>query len=356
MNTLVVYGGKSCEHDISIITACLAKGYFAGKVISAYLDGNNVCYLVPNSLTPGRHVDVRFKKQIAFLCGRKQIAVFRGKHMRICDVDLVVNCCHGKCGEDGTVAALAAICNLPMVGSDVISSGVAMDKIFSKYAFAAIKIPSLPYVGLTKNQPSVVLQKLDFPVIVKPATLGSSIGISLCNNAAELQKGLDLAFSHDKRVLCEKALTNFYEVNCSAMRVSGKTTTSAVERPVSTGEILSFSDKYLRGGKWEPQKQAVPEKVAAKARRLTEKIYENFSLNGVVRVDFLVDNETGKIFANEINAIPGSLAYGLWQNVYTPKQFGMVLSQQAMNDFDAQNKLVHRFDSGVLTQHAISKK
>ncbi len=356
MNTLVVYGGKSCEHDISIITACLAKGYFGGKVISAYLDGNNVCYLVPNSLTPGRHVGFKFKKQIAFLCGRKQIAVFRGKRMRIFDIDLVVNCCHGMCGEDGTVAALCALCNLPVVGSDVISSGVAMDKIFSKYAFSAIKIPSLPYVGLTKNQPSAVLEKLNFPIIVKPATLGSSIGISLCNNAEELQKGLDLAFSYDKRVLCEKALTNFYEVNCSAMRVSDETITSAVERPVSTGDILSFSDKYLRGGKWAPQKQAVPEKVAAKVRQLTEKIYNNLSLSGVVRVDFLVDNETGKIFANEINSIPGSLAYGLWQNNYTPLEFGKVLSQQALMDFDAQNKLVRRFDSGVLTQSGISKK
>lgn len=356
MNTLVVYGGKSCEHDISIITACLAKGYFGGKVISAYLDGNNVCYLVPNSLTPGRHVGFKPKKQIAFLCGMKQIAVFRGRRMRVHNVDLVVNCCHGRCGEDGTIAALCALCNLPMVGSDVISSGVAMDKIFSKYAFVANKIPCLRYVWLTKNQPSEVLDKLAFPVIVKPSTLGSSIGISVCNNAEELQKGLDLAFTYDKRVLCEKALTNFYEVNCSAMRVSGKIITSVVERPVSTGEILSFSDKYLRGCKWVPQKQTVSEKVVKKVCQLTEKIYDIFSLRGVVRVDFLVDNETGKIYANEINTIPGSLAYGLWQNVYSPQQFGKVLCQQALNDFDMQNKLVQQFDSGVLTQNKISKK
>ncbi len=357
-NLLVIYGGKSCEHDISVITGCLARGYFDGKIISAYLDEDNKCYLVPNNFTPKRHVNLHVKKQIVFLFGQKQIGIVQGKRLQRLDIDVVVNCCHGRCGEDGAIAALCELCGWPLVGSSVISSAVSMDKIFTKNALCALKLPVLRGIPLfVEYTPSDLnkISKLGFPVIVKPATLGSSIGISVCHTVEELKQGLDLAFRYDTRVLCEKALTNFYELNCSAMRVDGKIQTSVVESPVSSGEMLSFYDKYQRGEKFLTQNRDVSQKVYDKVVELTEIIYKTFSLQGVVRVDYLVDAEADKVYVNEINSIPGSLAYGLWQKHYSPKQFGDVLIAQAIKDFEHGEELTTHFDSGVLNGN-FSKK
>lgn len=358
-NILVVYGGKSCEHDISVITGCLSKGYFDGNLYSAYFDNKNVCYLVPNNVTPARHLNFKGRKQVVFLFGRKQIGVLRGKRMQHLDIDVVVNCCHGRCGEDGAIAALCELCGLPIVGSDIIASAVTMDKIYTKNVLSAMKIPVLQGVALHDNCAHNELdkiEKLGFPIVVKPATLGSSIGISVCHNREELIEGVKLAFSYDERVLCEKALTEFYELNCSAMRVEDAVRVSAVESPVSGGEILSFYDKYQRGEKFAVSRRVVDEKIRKKVMSLTEKIYSELSLRGVVRVDYLVDVQSEKVYVNEINSIPGSLAYGLWQGMYSPKQFGNVLLSQALCDFERREKLTTSFDSNVLSGCAFSKK
>lgn len=319
-----------------------------------------MCYLVPNDLSPKNHLRFNGRKQVVFLGGRKQIGVMRGKRlMRVIDIDVVVNCCHGRCGEDGLVAALAEFCRVPLVGSDIISSAVTMDKIFTKNSLAALKLPTLRYVSVNCDFDVDTLdriEKLGFPVIVKPSTLGSSIGISLCRTREELAEGLRTAFQYDERVLCEKALTNFYELNCSAMRVDGAVQTSVVESPISTGEILSFFDKYQRCEKFQSQSRSIPEKVEKKVVALTRKIFEDFSLRGVVRIDFLVDSATEKVYVNEINSIPGSLAYGLWQNTYSPQQFGSVLLKQAQTDFLHRDKLVSSFESSVLKNSTVNKK
>lgn len=325
-----------------------------------YLSDKNICYLVPNDLSPKGHLSFTGRKQIVFFCGRKQIGVMRGKRLtRVIDIDVVVDCCHGRCGEDGMVAALAELCGVPVVGSDIISSAVTMDKIFTKNSLSALKLPTLRYVSVNRDFDADTLdriEKLGFPVIVKPATLGSSIGISLCRTREELAEGLRTAFQYDERVLCEKALTNFYELNCSVMRVEGAVRTSVVESPISTGEILSFFDKYQRGEKFQSQSRVIPEKVEKKVVALTRRIFEDFSLRGVVRIDFLVDSATEKVYVNEINSIPGSLAYGLWQNIYSPQQFGSVLLKQAQADFMHRDKLVTSFESNVLKNSAVSKK
>lgn len=360
MNILIVYGGKSCEHDISVITACLAKGYFKGNILSAYLDQDNVCYLVPNGFTPKQHKTVKLKKQIVFLLGKKQIGVVSGRRMcKTVKIDVAVNCCHGRCGEDGAVAALCELCNIPVVGSGVISSGITMDKIFTKRVLSSLKIPNVSGIGLNggfTEKDLAEMEKWGYPIIVKPATLGSSIGISLCHNKTELKEGLEEAFGYDNRVLCEKALTNFYELNCSAMRTEQGVEISAVERPVTSHDILTFHDKYMRGEKFETVSEPVDEKTAKKVKSLTEKIYREFALEGVVRVDFLVEKETGKVYVNEINSIPGSLAYGLWQDRYSPQQFGAVLTAQAVADCEQRNERKHIFNSGVLDCKGIGKK
>lgn len=361
MNVLIIYGGKSCEHDISIITGCLAKGYFDGNLYSAYLSEDNVCYYVPNGLTPKQHKQTKLKRQICFLFGRKQIALLKGKRITKCvDIDIVVNCCHGKNGEDGSVAALCNLCNLPIVGSNIISAGVAMDKIFTKQVFNSMKIPCAKGVALHGGFTDTDIKKLEkmgYPIIVKPSTLGSSIGITLCHNDIELKEALETAFWYDNRVLCEKALTNFYELNCSAMRVKNGVETGRVEKPYTNHDILTFQDKYQQGEKFSRENNdEIPEALEKKVKDLTVKIYENMGFQGVIRVDYLVNNDTGEVFANEINSVPGSLAYGLWQDKYSPKQFGKILVEQALKDKENDAQLNSKYNSGVLNGGNRTKK
>ncbi|MBO5866454.1 MAG: ATP-grasp domain-containing protein, partial [Clostridia bacterium] len=196
---------------------------------------------------------------------------------------------------------------------------------------------------------------LGFPVIVKPNKLGSSIGVKVCHNKDELKSALEVAFCYDNDVLCEKALTNFYEVNCSAMRANGVVQTSDVDMPLTTHDILTFDDKYISNSKWCKPMETVEDCVAAAVKNMTEQIYQKLSFQGVIRVDFLVDKSNGKIYVNEINSIPGSLAYGLWSNIYTQKQFGDLLIAQAIADNKRHLQLITTYQSSVLNG-AISKK
>lgn len=360
MNILLVYGGRSCEHDISIITACLAKGYFNGNIYSAYLSQNNECYYVPSNITPKQHKGANFKWQVVFLLGKKQVALTcKNKIKKVLDIDVVVNCCHGQCGEDGALAGLCELANLPIVGSDVVSSGIAMDKIATKQALCSLGFPTVESVWLQRSfSPTDIenIEKLGYPIIVKPSRLGSSIGITLCHNLTQTKEALETALWYDDRVLCEKALTNFYELNCAAMRTKNGLETSSVERPFTSHDILTFQDKYLRGEKFPQQKSDVPAKLSSKVKNMTQEIYDKIGLGGVVRIDYLVDAETEEVFVNEINSIPGSLSYGLWRHKYTPQQFGALLVEQAIANFEANLKLNHKFSSQVLDNNSVAKK
>lgn len=360
MNILLVYGGKSCEHDISVITACLAKGYFDGNIISAYLSSENVCYLVPNNLTPAEHKNIVGKEQIVFLFGRKQVAVLRKNRIKkVLDVDVVVNCCHGYSGEDGAVAALCELADLPLVGSDIVASAVAMDKIVTKQALTYEGFPNLPAVEVINKFDERDVEKIEemgYPIAVKPARLGSSIGVKLCYNSTELREGLEVALSYDERVLCEKGLSDFYELNCAALRTEKGVETSVVERPYTTHDILTFADKYVRGEKVSEKNDEVNLEMSVEVQKLTAEIYAKLGLGGVVRIDYLVDNESGKLYVNEINSVPGSLSYGLWQKKYTPKQFGRLLVAQAQKDFAEREKLNREYVSKVLDGVFVRKK
>lgn len=359
MNILIIYGGQSCEHDISIITACLAKGYFDGNVFSAYFDKQNRCFIVPNDVSPSKHQNLQLRDEVVFCFGKKRIGICRGRRIkRYVDIDVAVNCCHGLCGEDGSIFAICQMLGVPLVGSDMLASGIALDKISTKRTLRSIGMPTVMGKCITRQQydsGSFGVGNLGFPVIVKPNKLGSSIGVAVCHDKAQLKNALEVAFCYDNQVLCEKALTNFSEVNCSAMRVDNVVLSSDVDSPTTTHDLLTFEDKYLANGKWCRPSVSVEQVVKNSVKIMTEQIYDKLGFQGVIRVDFLVDNTTGRIFVNEINAIPGSLAYGLWSNVYSQKQFGDILLKQALTDHEKDLQLVRSYQSSVLSG-AINKK
>ncbi len=359
MNILIIYGGKSCEHDISIITACLSKGYFDGNVYSAYMDKQNTCYLVANNVTPSQHLTAKLKDKINFCLGEGKIAIVRGKRVvRTISIDVAVNCCHGVNGEDGTVSALCQLCNIPLVGSAILPSAIAMDKGCCKLLLKQMGIPVMEGKVITKWQfdaNDYSLEGVSLPVIIKPCTLGSSIGITLCKSIDEVNCALKMAFAYDNNVLCEKALTDFYEVNCSAMRVDNEVRASDVDCPPTFHDILTFEDKYTAHSKWCKPSQKVDRTVTFQVQQWTKLVYQQLQFSGVIRVDYLVDNATQKVYLNEINCIPGSLAYGLWSNIYTTRQFAETLLKQALVDFSQTNQLQRTFASSVLSGN-ITKK
>lgn len=357
MNILIIYGGKSCEHDISLITACLAKGYFDGNIISAYMDRNNRCFLAENGWTPRDHVSKKLTKTLCFLTGQSKVAVLRGNRVvRTFAVDVAVNCCHGVNGEDGSVAALCRLCNIPLVGSDILSSAVAMDKCASKTVLGALQLPTVWGVTLHRGKRVDTSQfEGKYPIIVKPATLGSSIGVSVCRDEPSLLAALQVAFGYDPKVLAEQALTDFTELNCSVMRVRGEVQTSRVDSPPTVHELLTFADKYLSRRK-EAQPADVSDEVRSAVADYSRRIYTEMEFSGVIRVDYLLDNTTGKLYVNEINATPGSLAYGLWEMQYSRTQFGEALVDQAIADYRELQQRVYVFESGVLGGGNLGKK
>ena len=352
MNILIIYGGKSCEHDISIITACLAKGYFKGNVYSVYFDRDNRCYLVGNEMTPRAHVTSKLTKRVTFVFGEGKIKIENGRlSTKTVPIDVAVSCCHGLSGEDGCIAALCQMACIPLVGSDITSSAVAMDKTVTKRVLNDMGLPVVKGVTLTKTDLDNLaqsVQSLVYPIIVKPAMLGSSIGVEVCHDEEQLRTALNKAFTYCDKVLCEEALTDFGELNCAAMKVNGRVETSVVDCPLTTHDILTFADKYISNEAFEKPPVEVTEEVTKEVEKLTAEIYTKIGFSGVIRVDYLLDKKTGKLYVNEINTTPGSLAYGLWEGKYSRTQYGEALVDQAIADYRELQQRVYTFESGVL--------
>ena len=360
MNILIIYGGKSCEHDISIITGCLARGYFEGNLYSVYLDKNNRCFLVPNDWTPKRHVTSKLNKTVAFRLGEGAISIMRGRRvLKTVAIDVAVNCCHGVNGEDGCIAALTQLAGIPLVGSDVASSAIAMDKALTKRVLNSFKIPTVKGVELSAaDLPDLGrrVKNLHYPLIVKPSKLGSSIGVEVVRDSEQLSSALCRAFKLDEHAVVEEALTDFVELNCAAMRVGGEIKLSTIDQPFTTHDILTFADKYVANEAFERTPPPLDEKVASEVSRLTTEVYEKLGFGGVVRVDFLLDKTSGKLYVNEINTTPGSLAFGLWEAKYSRTAYGEALVEQAIADYRTLQSFVYEFDSGVLSGGNGTKK
>ena len=360
MNIMIVYGGKSCEHDISIITACLARGYFKGNIYSVYFDKNNCAYLTGNEWTPRDHVTKKLTKKVMFVFGEGKIAIRKGKlSVEQVPIDVAVNCCHGLSGEDGCIAALCQMARIPLVGSDITSSAIAMDKVLTKRVLKDIEMPVVNGVEVTHESMSEFLKDcggLKLPIIVKPAMLGSSIGVEVAHDVSELQQALKRALRYDGKVLCEEALTDFIELNCATFKCKGKVITSVVDCPVTVHDVLTFADKYIANDAYGREPIKVEEQVVEEVKRMTVEIYTKLNFAGVIRVDYLYDKTTGKLFVNEINTTPGSLAYGLWEASFSRTQYGEALVEQAIADYREMQQRVYTFESGVLNGGNGAKK
>ena len=366
-NILVFFGGESCEHDVSIITGVMALNCLDSSEYTAvpvYVAKNGEWYTGDEMKDVCYFKNANFKKlkKVAILPYEKLLyQVKKSKLTSPIPVYCAINCMHGGTGENGSLFALLKMAKIPCVSSDIFPSSLAMDKEFTKIALKGIGVDCLPCVRLKrdgyyvrKNYSLKLIEKtFAYPLIVKPANLGSSIGIKVAKDGEELQKDIDYAFKYDYKIIVEPALIGFREINCAVYRADGKIIVSPLEEPSVNGEMLSFDDKYNR-----PTEKAFPAQLdvqtTAKIRKITAEIYRELGFSGVVRIDFLLSSD--KVFVNEINSVPGSLSYYLLcKDTDAFREMLNRLIATAVADFNSYLQSTFTFDCNMLDIKSLKK-
>ena len=343
-NVAVFYGCRSVEHEVSIISAVQAmRAINRDKydVTPVYVTKNGEMYTGNPLFTIEEY---RNLPELLQKC-KKVYFVREGDSVLMRDIekkmfkkenpvtiDVAFPVVHGTNCEDGTIQGFFEYLNLPYVGCDIISSAVGMDKAVFKDVLKNAGLPVLDcitfrareYVAEKQAICDKIAKQVGFPLIVKPVNLGSSVGITKVNTENELDSAIMLAISFADKVLVEKAITNLREINCSVLGNADECQASVCEEPFMNDEILSYEDKYMGNSKkGGPSKgmaslgRKIPadlsEEKSNEIRDLACKTFKAIGANGVVRIDFMIDTATDTVYANEINTIPGSLAFYLWE-------------------------------------------
>lgn len=334
----VIFGGNSTEHDISILTGLhLAKHVTEDyQVVLVYLTHDN------RAVYGSRKID-------DYISGKASRArPFRNWKKLAC----VVNCCHGGLGENGGLAAMLKFHNVPITSCDSAVAWLQQSKIATRRILTAASFVQ-PKFQILSHQDEPV--QLPLPVVVKPEMQGSSIGITVAHNTDELREALKTAFKLDRRVIVEEYIANMREVNVAVMRENGRIVTSALE-VVGGEKFFSFEEKYFNADSGFVKKSGrTPdddflEKIEPTICELAVRAYQLFDDRGVVRVDFMVQGE--KVILNEINTVPGFMAYHLWLKAKVP--YGVVIDnlvQDALEQQRQNQRLMTRFDSEILSKN-----
>ena len=281
-------------------------------------------------------------------------------------LDCVIPVMHGLHGEDGSLQGLLELADIPYSSTGVTGSAVGMDKITMKRFFRGMGYPVLPDCAMTRAQweqgqaacVKRVEEALPYPVFVKPACLGSSIGVSRADDRAALMDALNLGFSYDRRVLIEQGLDKPIEVNCSVLGYDGKRRASVLEMPNSGAGFLDFSEKYLAGSTGSKGmaslKRIVPapigEELTHALQALSLDIFDAMDCKGVVRIDYMLDRHSDHYYITEINTIPGSLAYYLWAETGLP--YSQLIDEMvdcALRAFAEKKRNSFAFSSDILS-------
>lgn len=319
----VFFGGNSYEREISVITGvfCCNLLKMSYRVVPVYISADGEFFTSDEmfSLKTFRNIHAEEFESVLLLddglyrsCGRKK--------KKTTSVDCILNCCHGGIGEGGGLSALAAVNGIPFASPDMASSVLFMDKTLSKYAALSLDIPVVDFIVFRKSDKEEErrerAEKLGYPLILKPAKLGSSIGIQRVDSPETFDERLKRAFDYDDVVLAEKFLSDKRDANCAAYLSEGTVKLSPVWQTYAGEDIYSFQEKYLPSH--GNQKEEIKGEIAERIKDYTRKLYVSFHLSGIVRADFLASGE--EVFFNEMNTVPGSLAYGMFTDVISEQK------------------------------------
>lgn len=361
----IIYGGKSVEHEVSIITGLQAyenldKSKYIPELI--YIDKDGDWFFGEKKLK-----DLNIYKNWTKKCAKQFQPSLNKKDKKniLTSLDAAVIACHGNYGEDGKLQSFLEFLDVPYTSSGVVGSASGMDKIVMKSIFSGIDLPVLPYIWFTRhewieNSQEVIKRvryTLDYPVFVKPANLGSSIGISMVNDEKSLINAIDVASKYDYRIIVEKGIVNSVEINCSAIMKDNVVLTSVLEEPVRWENFLSFDDKYINANSktkgMGSMGRKIPADVTAEQKEhienYTKLIYKTMDCSGVVRVDFLMDELREHVYVNEINTIPGSFSFYLWEQNELPfAKLIDVLIEEALLQAKLKKDKIVKYDSKIL--------
>ncbi|MDE5629663.1 MAG: D-alanine--D-alanine ligase [Muribaculaceae bacterium] len=339
----VFFGGRSTEHEISVISANQAMAAINDElydVVPVYITKQGRWYTgeklrdvknyrnIDKLLAECTEVYMRPVYGDYALYPAKAKGLF-GSAKPLAEIDVVIPVLHGSNGEDGIFEGVLETIGIPYAGCNTLASANGMDKITMKMILAADGIPVVDYVWFTDKQwfarrdelIARIEEKLGYPVIVKPANLGSSVGIGCAENREQLIACIDDARLYSTRIIVEDMVENLQEINCAVLGDADEYVTSVLEEPIKSGEILSYQDKYMGGTKDDRGMHAAKKRIPAdlpadeteRIRFLAGETFRVLGCHGVSRVDVMVDGKTRDIYVNEINTIPGSLSFYLWE-------------------------------------------
>lgn len=386
LNVAVFFGGESCEHEISCITgnqALKAIDNEKYEIIPVYVAKNNDLY------TGEALFELKNYYNLDALCNaldkvclykdnnKTYIKPIKGVFAKAKTIDVAFLAMHGTGGEDGTLQGMLEMLDVPYTSSNVLGSAIGQDKVIMKQVLESEKIPMVPWFYIFSNDIDENIKDIDkkaakigYPLIVKPANLGSSIGIEIIHNKKELLSKLKEAANFDDKLVVEKMVTKLKEVNISVMGNIFEAKLSAIEEVMKNDELLSFKDKYeSSGGKKGGAKKLsggskgmastsrkVPANLKAsqekKVRETALKAFKSLNANGVVRIDYIIDEADGSVYLNEINSIPGSLAFYLWKEVGVDfKAECNMLIDNALKMYREEKKKTRSFDTNILSNY-----
>ncbi len=377
LNIGVIFGSRSVEHDVSIVTATqVMKALHPAKynVIPIYIARNGIWYTGPN-LTQLKNFTI---DNIADLAGTKETHLspstryaglitppVTGRFGKndFKELDVAFPVIHGSHGEDGTLQGLFEMATLPYVGTGVLASAIANDKVMTKTVLKASGLPVLDkFVWFTRREwlenRQQILEKVEevgFPAFVKPVTLGSSIGIARVENRDGAALHIDIASNLDRQVLVEQAVVgNMVEINCAVMG-NEEVRASTLERPVSYEEYLTFGEKYMKNASagMKGQQRIIPaplsDDLTLKIQAAAVATFKAIRGCGTARIDFLLSEDSNQFWVNEINTLPGSLAFYLWEpEGLSPTAVCDELIQLALDEHSEKRRTTYDYKSGLI--------
>lgn len=379
----VLFGGKSVEHEISIISAIQAIKHLDTEkydIIPVYMTKDQEMYTgelvakiesyrdIENLKKKSRRVVMINDKDTTYIIEHPFTKSFKKLKKQI---DVVFPIVHGTNVEDGTLQGFLKTLGVPFVGCGVFSSAIGMDKYAMKEILRGAGLPVLDgaiftkqeYFASSENVCNKIVERFGYPVIIKPVNLGSSIGISKANDIDELKEALDLAFSFAPKILAERAITSLREINCSVVGDMDEAEASECEEPLNATTILSYEDKYLGSGSKNKTGESsgmaslsrqIPANISPEMRADIQKLaidtFHALECNGISRIDLMIDCDENKVYVNEINTIPGSLSFYLWEPLgisYTKLLDKLI--QLALKKQRDEKGISYAFDTNVLS-------
>ena len=379
-NVAVMFGGRSVEHEVSIVSALQAIRHFDEKeyrVFPVYITKENEFYYGSELESMENYKDIPALlnrcDRVVFTKNEGEVRMRRFPSMHreedvLATIDVAFPIVHGTNVEDGILQGFLRTLDLPFVGCDVLSSAVGMDKYVMKVLLKSEGYPVLDGILLVREQGEALAVQMDrveawfcYPVFVKPANLGSSVGIAKAHDRAELEAALKNAFLYSQRVLVEPAIEQLQEINCAVLGKAGEVLVSECEEPILRHEFLSFEDKYIGDGKTKGTKskgmktlsRRIPANISAEEKeqisKIASEVFTYLDCNGVVRMDFMINKQDRSIWLNEINTIPGSLAFYLWEPIGIPySELLSRLIRLGLERYQNEKNVAYSIDTHIL--------